>query len=389
MFESRFQGFDDPAEPSALGPRLAALRVELARRNLSGCLVPRSDQQQNEYVPPADERLAWLTGFTGSAGLAVVLADRAVLFVDGRYTLQAAQQVDAASWTIASLVEPPPDSWLAANLAKGAKIGFDPWLHTSATAEKLASACAQAGAELVAVESNPIDSVWQGRPPAPLGAVSVHDERFAGESAARKLDRIRDAAVTQNLAALVLSDAHAVAWAFNIRGADVAHTPLPLSYAVVPKDGRATIFIDSRKLSNTARNYLSELADVAEPDRLVPHLARLAANGAAIGLDTATAADALSRAVVAAGGKPMRGPDPVALLKASSWAPLVPSTNTAVAMAICPFSTRVKRSRISAPGVPVAMVRVTSVVPSSYWPPESTSSRSPGVTRRLLARVTR
>lgn len=316
MFESRFQGFDDPAEPSALGPRLAALRAELMRRGLGGFIVPRADQHQNEYVPPSDERLAWLTGFTGSAGLAVVLADLAVLFVDGRYTLQAGQQIDPTLWGVASLTDPPPDAWLAANLPAGLKLGFDPWLHTSAAAEKLVAACTKVGAELVAVESNPLDAVWSARPAPPLGQISVHDERFAGESATRKLERIRAATAENRLDALMLSDAHAVAWAFNIRGADVAHTPLPLSYALVPKDGRATIFIDGRKLSNTSRAYLSELADVAEPDRLLPQLAKAASGGAAVGLDSTTAADALSRAIASAGGKPVRATDPVAMLKA-------------------------------------------------------------------------
>lgn len=313
MFESRFQGFDDPGERSVLGPRLQTLREELARRKLSGLLVPRADQHQNEYVPPSEERLAWLSGFTGSAGLALVLADRAVLFVDGRYTLQAAQQVDAAQWTVASLIDPPPETWIAANIAGGSRIGFDPWLHTTAAAEKFAAACATAGAELVAVESNPIDAVWTARPEPPLGAVTVHDERFAGEAAASKLARIRDAVNAARLDALILSDAHAVAWAFNIRGADVAHTPLPLSYALVPKDGRAVLFIDGRKLSNATRAYLSDLADVVEPAELA---GRIAAAGGAIGLDAATAADALARAVVAAGGKAVRGADPVALMKA-------------------------------------------------------------------------
>lgn len=316
MFESRFQGFDDPGEGSALGPRLQALREELARRKLTGLLIPRADQHQNEYVPPSEERLAWLSGFTGSAGLALVLADRAVLFVDGRYTLQAAQQIDGTQWTVASLVDPPPEGWIAANVASGSRIGFDPWLHTTAAAEKLAAACARAGAELVAVETNPIDAVWTSRPEPPLGQVSIHDERFAGESAAQKIARIRRAVNDSKLDALILSDAHAVAWAFNIRGADVAHTPLPLSYALVPKDGRPSIFIDGRKLSNAARAYLSDLAEVVAPAEMTGRIARLAASGAAIGLDAATAADALSRAIAMEGGKPVRAADPVALMKA-------------------------------------------------------------------------
>src|ERR1700760_1022616 len=169
MFEAHFQTFDEPETGVALTARLSAFREELKRRKLTGFVVPRADQQQNEYVPPSDERLAWLTGFTGSAGLAVVLASEAVLFVDGRYTLQAAKQVDGKAWAVEPLVEPPPESWITKHLKAGDRLGFDPWLHTSAAAERLASACAKAGAELVAVDSNPLDSVWTERPAPPLG----------------------------------------------------------------------------------------------------------------------------------------------------------------------------------------------------------------------------
>lgn len=316
MFEAHFQTFEDPEGGVALTARLAALRGELARRNLTGFVVPRADAHQNEYVPPSDERLAWLSGFTGSAGLAVVLKDCAVLFVDGRYTLQAAQQIDTAAWTVASLVEPPPESWLAEGLKAGDRLGFDPWLHTSAAVERLAAACAKAGAELVPVDSNPIDAVWQERPAAPLGQVAVHDLKFAGEAEAAKLTRIRDEIVKLRTDALVMSDPHAVAWTFNIRGADVAHTPLPLSYALVPKDGRPTVFIDGRKLSNSARDHLERQADVAEPDQLAVQLKQLAETKAAIAIDAATGADALSRMITQAGGRPVRGSDPIALLKA-------------------------------------------------------------------------
>jgi Xaa-Pro aminopeptidase len=316
MFEAHFQTFEDPEGGVALSARLAALREELARRNLTGFVVPRADAHQNEYVPPSEERLAWLTGFTGSAGLAVALKDRAVLFVDGRYTLQAAQQIDTAAWIVASLVEPPPESWLAQELKAGDRLGFDPWLHTSAAVERLAAACAKAGAELVAVESNPIDAVWQERPAPPLGQVAVHDLKYAGEAETAKLARIRDEIARLRADALMISDPHAVAWTFNIRGADVAHTPLPLSYALLPKDGRPTIFIDGRKLSNSARDHLERHADVAEPDQLGPQLKRLAESKAAIAIDASTGADALSRMILEAGGKPVRGSDPVALLKA-------------------------------------------------------------------------
>ncbi len=316
MFEAHFQTFEEPESGVALTARLSALREELARRKLSGFVVPRADQQQNEYVAPSEERLAWLTGFTGSAGLAVVLAQEAALFVDGRYTLQAAKQVDGRAWAVESLVEPPPESWITRHLKSGERLGFDPWLHTSAAAERLATACTKAGAELVAVDSNPIDTVWTERPPPPVAPVAIHGPRYAGEAEADKLMRIRLELEKLGADALVLSDSHAVAWTFNIRGADVAHTPLPLSYALVPKDGRPTVFIDHRKLSNATRDHLEQSADVREPDTLTPQLTSLAKCGSTIALDGATAADALSRLITEAGGKPIRGSDPTALLKA-------------------------------------------------------------------------
>ncbi|MDO9441420.1 MAG: aminopeptidase P family N-terminal domain-containing protein, partial [Beijerinckiaceae bacterium] len=164
MFEAHFQTFEDPESGIALSARLAAFREELLRRDLTGFVIPRADQQQNEYVAPSEERLAWLTGFTGSAGLAIVLLHEAAVFVDGRYTIQAARQVDDKAWAVESLIDPPPEIWLAAHLKAGDRLGFAPWLHTSSAAEKLSAACAKAGAELVAVESHPLDAVWTERP---------------------------------------------------------------------------------------------------------------------------------------------------------------------------------------------------------------------------------
>jgi Xaa-Pro aminopeptidase len=329
MFEAHFQTFEEPESGVALTARLSAFREELARRKLTGFAVPRADQQQNEYVAPSEERLAWLTGFTGSAGLAVVLTHQAAVFVDGRYTLQAAKQVDRKAWSVQPLVDPPPEEWLTKHLVAGDRFGFDPWLHTAASAERLAAACAKAGAELIAVETNPLDAVWTERPSPPLGPVTVHGPQFSGETEHDKLTRIRREIERIGADALVLSDSHAVAWTFNIRGADVSHTPLPLSYALVPKDGRPTVFIDHRKLSNGARDHLARSADVEEPAALVPKLTELARRTAKIALDNATAADALSRLVHGAGGKPMRGPDPVSLLKAVKNATEIDGTRKA------------------------------------------------------------
>ncbi|WP_453966463.1 aminopeptidase P family protein [Bradyrhizobium elkanii] len=329
MFEAHFQTFEEPEGGVALTARLSALREELARRKLTGFVVPRADQQQNEYVAASEERLAWLTGFTGSAGLAIVLSKEAALFVDGRYTLQAGKQVDRKAWQVEPLVEPPPEHWLTRHLAAGDRLGFDPWLHTSAAAERLAAACAKAGAELVAVDGNPVDAIWHERPAPPLGPVTIHGAQFSGEVEAEKLKRIRLEINRLGVDALVLSDSHAVAWTFNIRGADVSHTPLPLSYALVPKEGRPLVFIDQRKLSNSTRDHLEQSADVEQPAALAAKLTELAKRGASIALDNATAADALSRLIAGAGGKPVRGSDPVSLLKAVKNITEIEGTRTA------------------------------------------------------------
>jgi hypothetical protein len=211
MFQAQFQTFDDAASGEATATRVAALRAELKRRGLTGFMLPRADAHQNEYVPPAEERLAWLTGFTGSAGAAIVLLDRAVLFVDGRYTLQARDQIDRMLFEIAHLVETPPHQWIEKNLSAGMTLGYDPWLHTADGAEKLARACATVGAKLVPVDSDPVDAIWTDRPAPPLGKIVAHDLKFAGEDVAGKLFRIRDMIGKLRTDALVVSDPHNVA----------------------------------------------------------------------------------------------------------------------------------------------------------------------------------
>jgi len=317
MFEARFQSFDVEDIPRAqIAARVAALRAELARRGLDGFVLPRADKQQNETVPPSEERLKWLTGFSGSAGIAIVLADRAALFVDGRYTLQVRDQVDTSIFAIEHLIDSPPHVWLENNLEPGAKLGYDPWLHTLAGAEKFAKAAAAAGAGFEPAEPNPIDGIWTDRPPPPLGPLVLHDLRFAGESAAAKLARVQAEIAKAKADALVVSDAQAVAWAFNIRGADVAHTPLPLAFAIVPREGRPSLYVDGRKLGNEVRHALEQLADVREEAAFAKELAALGSAQQKVHVDDATAADALAKIVTESGGKILRGADPIALMKA-------------------------------------------------------------------------
>jgi Xaa-Pro aminopeptidase len=314
-FHAEFQTFDDPAEAQDVPARLAALRAELARRNLDGFIVPHADRHQNEYLPPNEERLAWLTGFTGSAGTAIILADRAVLFVDGRYTLQARDQTDPKLFTIEHLVETPPAVWIEANIGAGQKLGFDPWLHTADGAERLSKACAGVGAILVATEPNPIDSAWRKRPAPPHGAIVPHGLEFAGEPAAAKLERIRAEIGKLNVDALVVSDPHVVAWSFNIRGADVSHTPLPLAFAIIMADS-AQLYVDEGKLTDGAREALAGLADIKPGAAFAQDLAGLGSRRLAVRLDQATAAHAISQSITANGGKVSRGPDPIAVMKA-------------------------------------------------------------------------
>jgi len=316
MFQAQFQTFDDAESGAQSAPRLAALRAELKARGVSGFILPRADAHQNEYVPPSEERLAWLTGFTGSAGAVIVLPDRAALFVDGRYTLQAANQVDTSLFTITHLVDMPPDRWIGKNVSAGMRLGYDPWLHTAENAEKLAKACESVGARLVPLDSNPIDAIWSNRPAPPAGKVVPHDIRFAGEDIPGKLLRIRDMITKLHADALVASDPHNIAWTFNIRGSDVAHTPLPISDAIIPKDGRPTLYIDGRKLDNAMRSRLEEHADVRSPDDFIKGLEALGRAKANVRLDQVTAADALSRIITAAGGTVARGPDPISAMKA-------------------------------------------------------------------------
>ncbi len=314
MFESVFQSFEDQADGSLSADRVAALRAELRRLGLDGFIIPRADRHQNEYVPPSEERLAWLSGFTGSAGLAIVLRDRAAIFVDGRYTLAVRDQVDTSLFEPLDFAEASPAKWLKDNLRRGARIGYDPWLSTPDQLERWIKVMHSLGGELVAVEPNPIDGIWTDRPSPSLGKISLHPRKLAGESAARKFGRV--AMLLEGADALVVSDPHSVAWVFNIRGQDVSHTPLPLAYALIIKAGRPRLYVDSRKLDGASRQKLAQLADLKEPQQLERDLADLGRKAKKVLFDSATASAKLVSIVKDAGGACEIGADPIGLMKA-------------------------------------------------------------------------
>ncbi len=299
--------------------RVALLRAELTAPHrspqLDGFVVPRADEHQGEYVPLCGQRLAWLTGFTGSAGMAIVLKDRAALFVDGRYTLQAAAQVDAELFEIRHLIEEPPARWLGDALGKGAVLGYDPWLHTPQEVERLQAGAARAGATLKPA-ANPIDRIWPARPPAPLAPVVPHPDRFAGESAAAKRTRLGRALQEDGVAAAVLTAPESIAWLLNIRGGDVPHTPLPLSFAILRQDGSVTLFIDRRKLAPGLDRHLGNAVAIEPPERLASALEGLAKSGARVQADPATAASWIFDRLKEAGGNIHRAADPCLLPKA-------------------------------------------------------------------------
>nr|USU30237.1 aminopeptidase P family protein [Methylobacterium sp. OTU13CASTA1] len=314
MTRVRFQTFDDPSHRAGAA-RIAALRTILAAEGLDGFVVPRADEHQSEYVPPGAERLAWLTGFTGSAGTAVILTDTAALVVDGRYTLQAPAQVDTAVITPVQLAETNVEAWIGAHLTRGQVLGYDPWLHTPDGVARLARVAEKVGATLRAVAANPVDAVWADRPGAPAGPAVPHPLALAGEAIPEKLARIRAALAKAACAALVISDPHNLAWAFNLRGADVAHTPLALGYAILPLEGRPTLFLASPDIAPALRATLAPVADLRPRSAFETALDGLA-KGRTIRLDAATAAIALKVRIEAAGGVAETGPDPITALKA-------------------------------------------------------------------------
>jgi Xaa-Pro aminopeptidase len=326
---ARFQSFDEPTDPSQVAPRVAALRAEMKRRGYDGFVVPRADEHQSEYVPANAERLAWLTGFTGSAGTAVVLRDKAAMVVDGRYTLQAAEQVDTSVIAVVPQTETTAEAWIEANLPEGATLAYDPWLHTAEGVKKLEKAVARAGGTFAAVEQNLVDAVWADRPPPPKAPVRPHPAEYAGETSEAKLARIRAKLAKERVDALVVSDPHNLAWAFNIRGADVAHTPLALGYVVIPREGRPTVFLDPAKITNEAGSAIGAVGEIARPEALPETLDALGARKAKVRIDSGTGAVALVRRIEAAGGAADVAPDPISLMKAAKNAAEIEGTRAA------------------------------------------------------------
>ena len=270
-----FQSFETIGGAEESAARLRALRGALDEAGVDGFLVPRADAHQGETVAPHDERLAWLTGFTGSAGIAVVLPGRAALFVDGRYLVQARRQVDAECFEIVPVHVTPPAEWLPGALSGGERIGYDPWLHGQAEIEKIRAAAEGKDAALVPLPRNPLDAVWTDQPPPPAGAVRVHPVSIAGEDAGAKRARIAAEVAAQGCKAAVLTMPESLCWLLNIRGSDLARSPVAQGFGVLHDDGRADLAMDPDKIGGEVRAHLGNEVAVHAPEALPELVAEL------------------------------------------------------------------------------------------------------------------
>jgi Xaa-Pro aminopeptidase len=334
------QTYDDPTDPSLAAPRVAALRVELARRSLAGFLVPRADEYQGEYVPKAGERLFWLTGFSGSAGTAAVLMDKAAVFVDGRYTAQARRQVDATVFSIEPVPPRRPSLWFAENAKPGDRIGYDPRILTKSEVEQASKTLAEKSITLVACGDSPLDAVWTDRPAPPGGRVVLHPAELAGRTAAEKVAEVQAGLAARSEDAVVLTAADSIAWLLNIRGADLRYTPFALSYAIVPAKGPVAWFIDARKLDDGVIAALAGVATPHAPDRLEAELQRLGTAKAKVSLNANGTGAWFFDLLEAAGATIMRGDDPCTLPKAKKTAAELAGARAAHArdaVALCQF----------------------------------------------------
>ena len=306
-----FQTFDSHANPAQGPARLAALRMVLAAEGLAGFLVPRADVHQGEYVAARDERLQWLTGFTGSAGFAIVLPEVAGVFIDGRYRTQVKGQVDLAHFTPVPWPEVKPADWMKGQLAEGV-IGFDPWLHGADEIERLEAGLAGSGLTLRAVE-NMVDRIWADQPEPPMGLAFAHPEALAGEPSAAKRARLAEGLRKAGQTAAVLTLPDSLCWLLNIRGADVPRNPILHGFAILHDDARVTLFAEGAKFDAATRAHLGEHVTLRPVSAFVPALHTLQGP---VRVDKGTAPLAVSMELEEAGIAVAWGDDPCRLPKA-------------------------------------------------------------------------
>ncbi|WP_099864646.1 aminopeptidase P family protein [Pararhizobium haloflavum] len=311
-----FQSFAVLSSPETGKARVADLRATFDALGVDAVLVPRADEFQGEYVPASATRLAWVSGFTGSAGAALVTREAAYIFVDGRYKTQVRAQSDMTVFTPVDLIETPPSHWIAENGRDGMRIGVDPWLHTMGEVARMEKAASKVGAQIVLLAANPIDAIWHDRPAEPRGKVAIQGHSHAGRLASDKIASIAGTIGNNKASAFVMTDPSSVAWTFNIRGSDVPHTPHPLARAVLRSEGLPTLFIHSEKLGIEEKAYLAQLTDLAEPETFDAALQALAGTGEAVMIDPALTPHAIAAQLTSGGAKLVEAEDPARLARA-------------------------------------------------------------------------
>ena len=299
---------------SSHADRLKALRDQLKADRLDGFVVPLTDEHMSEYVGSYAKRLEWLTGFKGSAGSAVVLPEAAAIFTDGRYTLQVRSQVSGAEWSYESVPETSIAEWLRDHAPAGARIGYDPWLHTADWVRQATEQLRAKGAELVAVAENPIDAVWADRPQPSKARLVVQPEELAGQSSADKRQAMADWLKGEGADAAVLAALDSIAWTFNLRGADVTHTPVALAYALVNQDGTADLFVAGEKVDAAVRAHLGNGVRLHERDAFEAFLGAL--DGKLVAVDPERSVAAITQALESGGARVLSRRDPAVLPKA-------------------------------------------------------------------------
>lgn len=309
------QTFDVKGGPHYGRENVPKLRAELAKLGLDGFLVPHEDEYDNEYLPNCNERLLWVTGFSGSAGAAIIMKDRAAVFVDGRYTLQVRQQADGEIFAYCDLVEQGMAGWIEAEAKSGEKIGYDARLHSPDSLDRLMIAAKRAGVELVSVDSNPLDTAWTDRPPAPMAKINPQPIEYSGEEHASKRQRIGIAIERGGADAAVITAPPSIAWLFNVRGGDVSRSPLPLSAALIHKDGSATFFVEAAKLTDETRSHLGNEIAIRPEGEFAAGLSEL--SGKTVRVDPATASAWVFEQLKTGGATVQRLEDPVVRPKAA------------------------------------------------------------------------
>ncbi len=305
-----FQSYQDVSQTEKSARRVDRLRRVLRSRKVDGFIIPRADEYQGEYVAAYAERLAWLTGFTGSAGTAIIMQDKAVIFIDGRYTIQAGEQVDTEIFQIIDISETSPAKWLKANIGKHV-LGFDPWLTTS---DQLAAY--KSSGKTKALFPNPIDEIWQDQPARPSALIFAQPMQYAGQSAKHKIAGIKSFLKDKQADAVILTLSDSISWLFNIRGREIAHNPVVLAYAIIRKKAKPQLFIDPAKIPDDMKSDLLSVTKIIPPDKFTRQLKKLGKSHKTILLDPASAPCQIARKLKRSGAKIKNTADPCILPKA-------------------------------------------------------------------------